>query len=225
MAEAGGRGFLPALRFKALTPYFDAVVRLTTRERLFKERLLDRLGAGPHASVLDVGAGTGTLALQVKERWPEAAVTGLDADADILAIARRKGAADDRQVEWVEALSDAMPFADASFDAAVATLFFHHLDHDGKAATLLEIGRVLKPGGVLHVADYGHPRDPLQAALFMQVRAFDGFAATADNARGALPEMMEATPGLGGVERHERLRTVFGTLELLSARCANGARG
>ena len=63
-----GRGtqepsFIPALRFEALTPAYDAIVRLTTRERVVKRALLDAARLGPAVRLLDVGCGTGTFAI------------------------------------------------------------------------------------------------------------------------------------------------------------------
>jgi ubiquinone/menaquinone biosynthesis C-methylase UbiE len=214
MAEQ--QGYLPALRFKSLTPAFDLVVRHTTRERELKRRLIDQARVPPEGHVLDVGAGTGTLAIALARRHPEARVTGLDADPEILAIARRKAAAAGAHVELVEAMSTALPFPDASFDRVVSTLFFHHLDHDGRRRSMAEIARVLAPGGELHAGDWGKPADPLQAALFPIARAFDGFARTADNAAGALPRMF-AEAGLDDARVRDRLRTPLGTLDLISA--------
>ena len=210
-------GYLPALRFRALTPYFDRWVRVTTRERALKRRLLDQLRIGAGDTVLDLGAGTGTLAIMIERRFPGARVVGLDADPEILAIARRKAEAAGAGVEFVDAMSTDLPLEDGSVAAVVSTLFFHHLDSAAKRATLAEVARVLRPGGELHVGDFGRPADPLQAALFMPVRVFDGFAVTADNRRGALPEMFEQA-GLVQPRAEGRLRTGIGTLDLLSAR-------
>jgi ubiquinone/menaquinone biosynthesis C-methylase UbiE len=205
------------MRFKALTPFFDTFVAVGVRERTLKARLLDQVELPPGASVLDVGAGTGTLAIQMKERWPDARVTGLDADPQILAIARRKASEAGAEIDFVEGFSNELPFEDASFDAVVSTLFFHHLNRDAKRATLSELARVLKPGGGLHIGDYGKGADPLQRAAFGAVRGFDGFAVTADNARGRFPAMVEDA-GFEPVEVRGRLRTPLGTMDLIHAK-------
>lgn len=216
MAEGS---YLPALRWRALTPIFDPVVRVTTRETEFKRRLLDQASVSPGGTVLDLGAGTGTLAIRLKERCPGARVTGLDADPKVLARARDKADAAGREIEFVEGLSTALPFPDGSFDVVLSSLFFHHLAHEDKRRTLAEVARVLKPGGGLHVADWGKPSDPAMAALFLAIRTFDGFGVTADNAAGALPRMFEDA-GLVDARLRDRLRTALGTIALYSAQGA-----
>lgn len=214
---AAGPTYLPALRWRSLTPLFDAVVRVTTRERAFKRRLLDQAAVAAGDSVFDLGAGTGTLAISLKQRCPGASVTGLDADPDVLARARRKAAQSGcEDLAFVEGFSTALPFADAHFDVVLSTLFFHHLSEDDKARTAMEIARVLKPGGALHVADYGKPATPLMRGLFLPVRAFDGFDVTDANARGALPTLFEQG-GLEYGELRRQLPTPIGTLALYSA--------
>jgi ubiquinone/menaquinone biosynthesis C-methylase UbiE len=211
------RAYLPALRWHALTPVFDPAVRLTTRERSFKRRLLERAAVSDGETVLDVGCGTGTLAIALKRRAAGAGVTGLDADPEVLERARRKAAAHGQHVHLVEALSTAMPFEDEAFDVVVSTLFFHHLDRDAKAATLREVFRVLRPGGRFHVADWGKPRGVAMRTAFLMVRAFDGFSVTAENASGALPRLFEGA-GLQGATLQDSLRTPLGTLALYAAR-------
>ena len=215
------RAYLPAARFKALTPYFDTLVRGVTRESTFRKRLLDRISLAPDASVLDIGAGTGTLAIQLRRRYPEARIVGIDPDAEILAIARRKAAEAGCEVDFREAFSQELPFADDSFDAVVSTLVFHHLKPDVKRATFREIARVLKPGGRLYVGDFGRPADPLQAALALQARVFDGFEVTKDNLSGRLPRMFEEA-GLREARVDGRMRSPFGTLTFYSARAPAG---
>ena len=210
-------GYLPALRWKALTPLFDYVVRITTRERSSKLKLIEQAGIADRDSVLDLGCGTGTLAIWLKQRVSEAQVAGLDADPDVLSRARRKAFAASTPLEFVEASSTQLPFPDESFDAVLSTLFFHHLRDPEKRKTLAEVARVLRPGGELHVADYGRPQGPIMAAAFLVVRAFDGFEPTAANARGELPELFRSV-GLDHAERRAQLRTPLGTLAFYAAR-------
>jgi ubiquinone/menaquinone biosynthesis C-methylase UbiE len=209
--------YLPALRFRALTPLFDGVVRWTMRERTFKARLLAQADLQRGHSVLDLGCGTGTLALMAKAHEPDAELIGLDADPEILVRARKKAVKDAVEIRFDEALSTEMPYEDQSFDRVLSTLFFHHLTTADKRRTSEEIARVLRPGGELHVADFGRPQDRLMALLIVQVRLFDGFEPTRDNVRGLLTSTFAAA-GLVDVVERERLRTLLGTLSLYRAR-------
>jgi ubiquinone/menaquinone biosynthesis C-methylase UbiE len=210
------REFLPALRFHRLTPLFDAVVRLTIRERSFKGRLLDQAAIAAGERVLDVGCGTGTLAIETRQRVPGAKVTGLDADPAILERARRKARERGVELELVEGFSDRLPFEDGSFDVVLSSLFFHHIDRAVKEATARELMRVLGPGGRLHVADFGAPRDPLMAAASGALRLFDGREPTRDNFAGNLPSILESA-GFTRVRERGDFRTAYGRLVLLSA--------
>ncbi len=213
------RGYLPALRFPALTRIYDPVVGLTTRERRFKELLIQQAAPAPGQRILDLGCGTGTLAIQVKQRMPGAELVGLDADPAMLSQAREKAERAGVELALREGFSTVLPFEGRSFDRVLSTLFFHHLDPEPKRLTAREIARVLRKGGELHVADWGKPSDPAMAAAFLGIRLLDGFENTADNLRGELPRIFEDA-GLEGAERTGELRTVFGTLALYRARRA-----
>jgi SAM-dependent methyltransferase len=214
------RRYLPALRFPALTRIYDPVVGLTSRERRFKEMLVEQAAPQAGQRILDLGCGTGTLAIQVKQRQPGADVIGLDADPEMLGRAREKAQSAGVELELTEGFADALPFEDASFDRVLSTLFFHHLDPEPKRRTAREIARVLRKGGELHVADWGRPSDPAMAVAFLGIRLLDGFANTADNYRGDLPAIFEEA-GLVAAEETDRLRTVLGTLALYRAKRAS----
>ena len=118
------------------------------------EAVLDRLDhePAPGARLLDVGTGTGTLALRALERWPGVRVTGVDASAAMLALAEdaargRLPAARLSRFERVTAVADALPFDDASFDVAISSFVLQLVP--SRSAALREIRRVLRPGGRL----------------------------------------------------------------------------
>ena len=208
--------FVPALRFPALTRFYDPVVAVTTREAVFKRRLAEQAAPAPGERILDLGCGTGTLALLIKRTEPEAELFGLDADPEMLVRARAKAEEGGLRIRFEEGLSDRLPYPDASFDQVVSTLFFHHLTPDVKARTAAEIRRILRPGGRLHVADWGRPSDPLMGALSLSIRLLDGFGPTRDNFNGRLPAIFTQA-GLAGAQQTGRLRTVYGTMTFYRA--------
>lgn len=208
--------FVPALGYRWLTPAYDAVVRLTTRERAFKQALLDQAALQPGWRVLDLASGTGTLAVMAKRRTPAARIEGLDADPEVIARARARAAAANLDLRFTQGRADALPFPDAWFDAVLCSLFFHHLTRGTRLRAFAEIARVLKPGAPLHAADWGEARDPLMRFAFLGIQVLDGFKNTADNVAGKLPAQMREA-GLTVVEETRRFATLFGTMSLYRA--------
>jgi ubiquinone/menaquinone biosynthesis C-methylase UbiE len=208
---------IPALRFRWLTPAYDLVVRLTTREATFKNALVSQLEPPRAARILDLGCGTATLTLLLQRRFPDARVSGVDGDPDILRIAHAKVQKSGLQIELREAMAQALPYPDAAFDRVVSSLFFHHLERDGKLAALAEAARVLQPGGELHVADWGRATGWATRAAFLSIQVLDGFPNTADNVHGLLPALMERV-GFEAAQETRRFLTVYGNVALYRAR-------
>ena len=217
MATGRPADYLPAVRFDFLTPLFDVFVRATTRERTIKQKLLDQARLDDDLDLLDVGSGTGTLAIWAKQRASGVRIRGLDGDPAIIAQARRKAGRAGVEIPFDEGLSYDLPYADASFDRVLSSLFFHHLVLRDKQRTIAEIARVLRPGGELHVADWGEPRSLPAKIGAVAIRRFDGDEPTRDNLAGRLPELFEAG-GLVGAREDERVRSPFGVVSLYSAR-------
>lgn len=208
--------YVPALGFHFLTPLYDAVVRATTRERLFKRALIEQANVQPGYRVLDMACGTGTLSIHTKKSQPQAEVIGVDGDPDILTIAKRKARAADVEVSFEHGLSTALPFPDSHFDSVLTSLFLHHLGWKDKEYTAHELLRVLKPGGEIHVADWGKPANTLMRALYLPVQWLDGFSNTEDNAQGKLMPMF-AVAGFEHVRERAYFNTPLGTMRLFSA--------
>lgn len=216
MAPQADPKYVPATRWRAFTRLYDPILALTMRERRFREEMLRRVEADlpEQGMAVDVGCGTGTFALALNERRPDAQVVGIDGDAEILGLARVKRGAE--EVEWREGLAQELPVQPESADVVTISLVLHHLLPEDKRKALVEMKRILKPGGRLHVADWGPPGDPLMSGAFFVAQAIDGFDRTADHRAGRLPAFIEAA-GFGAVERYGRFRTAFGVVDLLTA--------
>jgi ubiquinone/menaquinone biosynthesis C-methylase UbiE len=214
MADENG-WFIPALRYDSLTRLYDPVVAITSRERGFKRRLLEHARIKDGESVLDLGAGTGTLAIEIKKSNPKAKVTGLDADRRVLAQAKAKAKEAGVKVDFQRGLATELPYDARSFDVVVSTLLFHHLTDEAKADTAEEVRRVLRLGGRLLVADWGRPQDPLMRLAFVGIQLLDGVRTTSSNVAGRLPEIFREG-GLKRVSVVDRMRTPFGTIEIVS---------
>ena len=109
----------------------------------------------PGDAVLDVGCGTGTLAMEVARRvGTTGRVAGVDPGTQQIARARAKAARCDVPIEFQIGLIEQLPFPDQTFDVVLSTLMMHHLPNTLKCQGLAEIARVLKPGGRLVIADF-----------------------------------------------------------------------
>ena len=208
--------FVPALRFQALTRFYDPVVRLTTRERRVKKILIEAAGVPAGGTVLDLGCGTGTMTRWVKQHHPDARGIGLDADPRILAIAREKATRAGVEIEFLEANATDIPLQENSVQRVLSSLFFHHLLPDSKMQVLTEVFRILEADGELHISDWGKPSNGLMRAMFLFVQLLDGFACTKDNVAGRLPDFVKAA-GSRQVQNYDAYNTVLGTLRLLRA--------
>jgi ubiquinone/menaquinone biosynthesis C-methylase UbiE len=129
------------------------------RERAVRERMAGLARLAPGESVLDIGCGTGTLAISAKRVvGPEGRVAGIDASPQMIRRARRKAQKAGANVQFDNAIVEELPFPDQSFDAVLSTVMLHHLPEDARRECVREVRRVLKPGGRLLVVDFGGPR-------------------------------------------------------------------
>jgi len=123
-------------------------------------RAADLASLQPGEQVLDVGCGTGALALEAQRRvGGTGRVVGIDPGAQQITRARAKAARRRLPAEFEIGVIERLPFPDQTFDVALSTLMMHHLPASLKRQGLAEIARVLKPGGRLVIADFKRQRD------------------------------------------------------------------
>jgi ubiquinone/menaquinone biosynthesis C-methylase UbiE len=137
---------------------YDLLIWFVTlgRERRFRERLLQPAHLKPGESVLDVGCGSGLLAIVAKHHVGAAgSVHGVDASDAMIERARRKARKAGVDVTFESALAQSMPFPDARFDVVLSTVMLHHLPRKIRQQSVREMRRVLKPGGRLLVVEFG----------------------------------------------------------------------
>ncbi len=150
------RTYLPAAGHDWFLPLYDPLVKLLGGDSA-RRALLDQAAIRPGHRVLDLGCGTGSLVVLVKRLHPDVDVVGLDPDPKALARGKRKADRAAVSIQFDQGFSDALPYPDASFDRVVSSFMFHHLPPDERENTLREVRRVLKPGGALHLLDFGGP--------------------------------------------------------------------
>jgi ubiquinone/menaquinone biosynthesis C-methylase UbiE len=186
--SAPARTYLPAAGRDVFLPFYDLVTGLLGADRA-RAVLLDYAPLHDGDSVLDIGCGTGTLAVLIKQRCPGVEVTGLDPDPKALARAQRKADRARAKVQFEQGFADQIKHPPACFDLVVSSFMFHHLEPDQKGGTLREICRVLKPGGRLLLLDFDVTEN---AAHHGFQRMFHSHARLSDNSEDRILGLMTA---------------------------------
>ncbi len=206
--------FIPALSFRWLTPLYDPFLKWGMRERSFKLHLIRQANIRPGMRVLDLGCGTGTLTVLIKQTHPKADVVGIDGDEAVLEIARSKALQAGVNITLDLGMAFQLPYPNNSFDRVLSSLVIHHLGTENKQRAMQEIYRVLRLGGELHVVDFGKPRSIYSLLISLVMRRLEE---AADNIQGLLPEMIRSA-GFTQVEETTQYTTIVGGLSLFRAK-------
>ncbi len=146
-----GHDYLPAAGLHVLLPGYDLLTRVLGSGRVYDALATCQEMTGARR-ILEIGCGTGNVALRVGEVHSAAQVTGIDPDPRALAIARRKARAR-TGLTFDQGYAQELPYPDGAFDRVLSSMMLHHLDDRAKAAAVAEAFRVIEPGGMLIVAD------------------------------------------------------------------------
>jgi len=146
------RDYLPGMGKHHLLPFYDLLHRVSGFAAVQREMIgLARLRGG--GRVLDVGCGTGNLLRATGKRHPDVELVGVDPDLKMLARAESKTRRAGVKVRLDRGFAQELAFPDGSFDVVFSSLMLHHLDQAAKDEMLAEVRRVLRPDGVLVLAD------------------------------------------------------------------------
>src|SRR5579872_3957194 len=136
---------------------YDLLLWLITfgREKTLREKVLRLARLKKGENILDIGCGTGTLAIAARQQvGPAGMVCGIDASPEMIARADKKAQKAGAQIAFKHSIVEAVPFPDAHFDVVLSTVMLHHLPRKARQQCAAEIRRVLKPGGRLLVVDF-----------------------------------------------------------------------
>lgn len=207
------RSFIPAAGHDLLLPLYDPLQALFGGDRA-RRLLVDQAALRPGQRVLDIGCGTGSLVVLVAKLHPEVEVVGIDPDPKALARSRRKCDRAGVSVQLDRGFADALPYADACFDRVLSSLVLHHLKGEEKASALKEARRVTRPGGSLHVLDFGGAHSRRDGVV---ARLLHSSETIRDNYEGRIPILMGDAGFVDASEIAHRA-TLFGRLAFYRAR-------
>ena len=209
--------YIPALSFGWLTPLYDPILKWAMREETFKQRLVQGANLQPNMDVLDLGCGTGTLTVMLKQAAPLANITGVDGDPQVLSIAQSKAIQANLNIRWDKCMAFDLPYPDNSFDIVTSSLVIHHLTAPDKLRAFQEVRRVLRPGGCFLIVDFGPPYSLLTR---IQSAVMKNLEEAADNFAGHIPPLLQKAGFRAQIEA--QMNTIFGPLAFYAAQNYGG---
>lgn len=186
---------------------YDRLSPLMTfgHEKKMGQIALELLDLKGHEKIIDIGCGTGSLTIEAGRKLSadkDGHIIGIDAAAKMVALARKKAAAMP-QVRFDVSAAEKLGYKDETFDLALSTFFFHHIDVELKMSALNEMWRVLKKGGKAVIVDVDTP-----TTLFGKICAWSGYI---------LFHQQEIRENIEGKLREAMRQSQFGDFQFISS--------
>ena len=204
------RRFLPAAGHDLFLPVYDPLIGMLGGDRARRD-LIDQANIASGQRILDIGCGTGTLALMLKRSHADLEVVGLDPDPKALRRAKTKATRAGFSLQFDQGFADELPYTEDSFARVFSSFMFHHLEEPDREKTLKEVVRVLKRGGSFHLLDF--VADDEHESHGVLTRLVNSHAQMKDNSDARLIESMRRA-GLNNVEKLKESRMFFGLLHI-----------
>lgn len=145
--------YIPPLGLPQFTKIYDFWIEVLGYNTAFRQKIIKLANIKTGQKILDVGCGTGTVLREIRDKYPDTDLTGIDPDHEVIEIARSKSPKENK-IKFIQGYVQTLPFPDNSFDTVISSLTFHHLKLPDKKLALAEIRRVLKKSGSLALADH-----------------------------------------------------------------------
>jgi len=151
---------------------------------------IDQALLKPGEAILDVGCGTGGVTIPAKRRVGiNGRAAGIDPSPEMIAVAQKKAQRMGLEIDFRMGVIEALPYPDASFDVVTSSLMMHHLPEHLQVKGLVEIYRVLIPGGRLLIADISSPKASPSQHVLNALAMHQGLKAGVEDLQGTLKEV------------------------------------
>ena len=203
-----------------MTGAYDPLIARWPAGQRMRATVVDALAPAPSQRMLELGCGSGRLAIEIKRRCPDVAIDAVDGNRDILAIARDRAKRAGVDIDFKLGDITGCPL-EGPYDSVYSTLVLHHLTLDAKQQVFRRVRELLVPGGSLVIADFSRHHGSGQAILARLSTLSDPLGGKQPHRDGRFEAAMRQY--FSDVRSLARISSVFGTIEVWRLTQSGGA--
>ena len=194
-----------------LTGAYDPLIARWPAGHKMRATVMNALDPAPGQRLLELGCGSGRLAIEIKRRCPDVAISAVDGNRDILAIARDRANKAGVDIDFTLGDITSCPLS-GPYDNVYSTLVLHHLTLDAKQQVFRRVRDLLVPGGSLVIADFSRHRGSGQAIVTRLSALGDSLGAKQPHFDGRFENALQEC--FSDVHSLAQIPSVFGTIEV-----------